>query len=76
MLCVFNFRIVMDSRKFCDPCDRTSKSTFVVKYCSDCEEFFCSECAVNHSKFKAFVSHHVVDVNVTDDQYFLVRKNV
>ena len=61
MLCVFDFRIVMDSRKLCEPCYRTSKYTFAVKYCSDCEEFLCSECAVYHSKFKAFLSHRVVD---------------
>ena len=71
MLCVFDFRIVMDSRKLCEPCYRTSKYTFAVKYCSDCEEFLCSECAVYHSKFKAFLSHHVVDVNVTSDQSFV-----
>jgi len=74
MHCVFNFRVGMDSSKLCDPCDRTSKSSFAVKYCSDCEEFLCSECAVDHSKFKAFVSHHVVDVNVTDDQSFVDSK--
>jgi len=74
MHCVFNFRIGMDSSTLCDPCDRTSKSSFAVKYCSDCEEFLCSECAVDHSKLKAFVSHHVVDVNVTDDQSFVDSK--
>lgn len=71
---VFNFRIVMDSIQLCDPCERTSKSSFAVKYCRDCEDFICSECAVDHSKFEAFVSHHVVDANVTDDQSFVVSK--
>ena len=74
MLCVFSFRIAMDSSKLCDPCDRISKWSFALKYCSDCQEFLCSKCAVYHSKFKAFVSHHVVDVNVTDDQSFVVSK--
>ena len=64
----------MDSNKLCDPCNKTSKSSFAVKYCSDCEEFLCSDCLIYHGKLKSSVSHHVVDVNVTDDQSFVVNK--
>ena len=74
MFCLFNFRNVMDSNKLCDPCNRTSKSTSAVKYCSDCEEFLCSDCLIYHGKLKASLSHHVVDANVTDDQSFVVNK--
>jgi hypothetical protein len=34
-----------------------------VKYCSDCEEKLCGDCAGSHLRFKAFKSHHVIDLS-------------
>ena len=64
----------MDLNRLCDPCDRTYKSGFAVKYCYDCDEFYCPDCAVDHGKFKTLMYHHVVNVDITDEQSFMGKK--
>jgi hypothetical protein len=39
------------------------KNSTAVKYCSDCEEKLCGDCAGSHLRFKAFKSHHVIDLS-------------
>jgi hypothetical protein len=39
------------------------KNSTAVKYCSDCEEKLCGDCAGSHLRFKAFRSHHVIDLS-------------
>ncbi|CAC5384850.1 unnamed protein product [Mytilus coruscus] len=54
----------MESSPVCEPCTAQEKSSVAVKLCSDCEERLCSNCVEDHSKFKAFRSHHLIDLSV------------
>ena len=47
----------------CDPCSEKNKRLVAEKYCSDCEEKLCTECAEWHMRCKAFKSHHVIDLS-------------
>jgi hypothetical protein len=47
----------------CDPCSEKNKRLVAEKYCSDCEEKLCTECAEWHLQCKVFRSHHVIDVS-------------
>jgi hypothetical protein len=47
----------------CDPCSEKNKTFIAEKYCSDCEEKLCTECAEWHLRCKAFKSHHVIDLS-------------
>ena len=47
----------------CDPCSEKNKIFIAEKYCSDCEEKLCTECAEWHLRCKAFKSHHVIDLS-------------
>ena len=47
----------------CDPCSEKNKRLVAEKYCSDCEERLCTECAEWHMRCKAFKSHHVIDLS-------------
>ena len=58
------------SSQLCEPCFRATKSSLAVKYCSDCDESLCSDCFSVHGTFKAFMSHHVIDVQVSADKSF------
>ncbi|XP_063448461.1 E3 ubiquitin-protein ligase TRIM45-like [Mytilus trossulus] len=53
----------MATASFCDPCSEADKSLTATRYCSDCEERLCTECAESHCRFKAFKSHHVIDLS-------------
>ncbi|XP_063448475.1 uncharacterized protein LOC134728004 [Mytilus trossulus] len=53
----------MASTSFCDPCSEADKSLRATRYCSDCEERLCTDCAESHCRFKAFKSHHVIDLS-------------
>ncbi|XP_063419183.1 uncharacterized protein LOC134702003 [Mytilus trossulus] len=52
----------MASASLCDPCSEADKSSTATKYCSDCEERLCTDCDESHCRFKAFKSHHVIDL--------------
>ena len=58
------------SSQLCGPCFRATKSSVAVKYCSDCEESLCPDCFSVHGTFKAFMSHHVIDAQVSADKSF------
>ena len=47
----------------CDPCSEKSKRFVAEKYCSDCEEKLCTECAEWHLRCKVFRSHHLIDLS-------------
>ncbi|XP_063448488.1 E3 ubiquitin-protein ligase TRIM45-like [Mytilus trossulus] len=53
----------MASASLCDPCSEADKSSTATKYCSDCEERLCTDCDESHCRFKAFKSHHVIDLS-------------
>lgn len=53
----------MSTESFCDPCSEANTSILASNYCSDCEERLCSACAESHTRFKAFKSHHVIDLS-------------
>ena len=53
------------SSQLCEPCSRATKCSMAVKYCSDCDESLCSDCFSVHGTFKAFISHHVIDAQVS-----------
>ena len=52
----------MASADVCDTCLEDSKTVQAEKYCSECEEKLCGECAKWHMRCKAFKSHHVIDL--------------
>ena len=62
------------SSQLCEPCSRATKSSMAVKYCSDCDESLCSDCFSVHGTFKAFISHHVIDAQVSADISFELNK--
>ena len=62
------------SSQLCEPCFRATKSSVAVKYCSDCEEPLCTDCFSVHGTFKAFISHHVIDAQVSADTSFELDK--
>ena len=62
------------SSQLCDRCFRATKSSVAVKYCSDCDESLCSDCFSVHGTFKAFMSHHVIDAQVSADKSFELNK--
>ena len=47
----------------CDPCSEKNKRFVAEKYCSDCEEKLCTECAEWHLRCKVFRSHHLIDLS-------------
>jgi hypothetical protein len=47
----------------CDPCSKENKRLVAEKYCSDCEEKLCTECAEWHMPCEEFRSHHVIDLS-------------
>ena len=50
----------MASANICDPCIEEGNNATAVKYCTNCEEKLCGDCAGSHLRFKAFKSHHVI----------------
>ena len=62
------------SSQLCEPCSRATKSSMAVKYCSDCDESLCFDCFSVHGTFKAFISHHVIDAQVSADISFELNK--
>ena len=67
----FNFRKDMaSSSQLCERCFRATKSSVAVKYCSDCDESLCPDCFSVHGTFKAFISHHVIDAQLSADKSF------
>ena len=47
----------------CGPCSEKNKRLAAEKYCWDCEEKLCTDCAEGHLRWKAFRSHHVIDLS-------------
>ena len=47
----------------CGPCSEKNKRLAAEKYCWDCEEKLCTKCAEGHLLWKAFRSHHVIDLS-------------
>ena len=64
----------MASSQNCERCSRATKSSVAVKYCSDCDESLCPDCFSVHETFKAFMSHHVIDAQVSADISFELNK--
>ena len=62
------------SSQLCEPCSRATKSSVAVKYCSDCDKSLCPDCFSVHGTFKAFMSHHVIDAQVSADISFELNK--
>ncbi|XP_071178457.1 E3 ubiquitin-protein ligase TRIM71-like [Mytilus edulis] len=56
----------MATASFCDPCTKANLSVSATRYCSDCEERLCPACVESHARFKAFTSHHVIDLSSID----------
>jgi hypothetical protein len=55
--------LFMASVDLCEPCLESNKTVHAEKYCSECEEKLCAECIASHRRFKAFKSHHVIDLS-------------
>ena len=47
----------------CDPCSEKNKRLVAEKYCSDCEEKLCTECAEWHMRCMEYRSHFVIDLS-------------
>ncbi|CAC5413383.1 unnamed protein product [Mytilus coruscus] len=67
-------RFPMASASFCDPCSEADKSITATKYCYDCKERFCRDCAESHCGFKAFESHHVIDLSFIGSNILMSAK--
>jgi hypothetical protein len=64
----------MASSQNCERCSRAAKSSVAAKYRSDCDESLCPDCFSVHGTFKAFMSHHVIDAQVSADISFELNK--
>jgi hypothetical protein len=51
----------------CDPCSEKNKRLVAEKYCSDCEEKLCTECA-EWSKVESWTSFEAKSKGKTDTQ--------
>ncbi|XP_052101219.1 uncharacterized protein LOC127735158 [Mytilus californianus] len=58
----------------CDPCLRNELSSKAVKVCTECEEAMCQLCVKAHQSFKAFTSHHLVNVDVLPQSVFTSKQ--
>ncbi|CAG2186174.1 TRIM66 [Mytilus edulis] len=58
----------MATASVCGPCFAENKTLKATKFCSDCEERLCSSCTESHDRFKAFKSHHVIDLSSVDNK--------
>ncbi len=47
----------------CTPCGRTGRRTKPVKFCLECDEYYCSSCLPYHGKFLSTKDHTVEDVS-------------
>ena len=47
----------------CDPCSEKNKRLVAEKYCLDCEEKLCTECAEWHMRCMEYRSHLVIDLS-------------
>lgn len=63
------------SRNLCGPCGDESKSLEATRYCLECDEHLCQNCAYSHVRFKAFKSHHVVDLTAIGNRKPPIKKN-
>ena len=52
----------------CDPCSEKNKRLVAEKYCSDCEEKLCTECAEWHMRCEVFRSHYVIDLSSVESR--------
>lgn len=46
----------------CQLCASKHVLSPAIKYCSDCQENLCQQCLDVHSKFKAFLNHHLAEI--------------
>lgn len=53
----------MATAGFCNQCSEWNKSLSATKYCFDCEERLCADCAETHDLFKSLTSHNVIDLS-------------
>ncbi|XP_053378961.1 uncharacterized protein LOC123534753 [Mercenaria mercenaria] len=49
----------------CTPCGEDHIREEAVKYCPECEEYLCTKCTNQHGRRKAFISHKLLDKDVT-----------
>ena len=50
--------------KFCNPCTKSDKEMISIKYCSECEEYYCAKCSNIHGVQKATKSHKLTDAKL------------
>ncbi|XP_045178579.2 uncharacterized protein LOC123538489 [Mercenaria mercenaria] len=53
---------ILDDPVYCDPCLLSENETTAFKYCNECEEKLCDDCAKSHSKRKVTSSHKLISV--------------
>jgi hypothetical protein len=58
------------SNGFIFPHIRCSSAMHDLQQICDCDESLCPDCFSAHGTFKAFMSHHVIDGQVSADQSF------
>ena len=59
-------RYIMET--ICDPCSEKNKRLVAEKYCSDCEEKLCTECAEWHMRCMEYRSHLVIDLSSVESR--------
>ncbi|XP_060584115.1 uncharacterized protein LOC132740270 [Ruditapes philippinarum] len=45
----------------CSPCTKRNKTNEAVKFCVECQEFFCPLCVDNHNSFSVLEGHSLLD---------------
>ncbi|CAC5421086.1 unnamed protein product [Mytilus coruscus] len=60
----------MTSMSLCDSCYTEGKQTTVLKYCTNCEDHLCNDCADSHVRAKDFKSHDIIPLTAS-----IVTKN-
>lgn len=50
-------------RRFCDPCDKRDISKSAFQWCSECEQYLCSDCVGCHMTMSISTNHHLVEAD-------------
>ncbi|CAG2224333.1 unnamed protein product [Mytilus edulis] len=67
--------VIMATSQKCGPCYRVDKLASAVKFCTDCEDPLCADCAIMHKAIKSLALHHLTDEDVQTDKAFSIRRN-
>ncbi|CAG2224330.1 unnamed protein product [Mytilus edulis] len=64
----------MASTLRCGPCSRMDKLATAVKFCTDCEDYLCTDCVHTHTVITALASHHLIQEDIQTDEALNIKR--